>query len=488
MSFEEIIAKKGPLSHVWLAAHWEKKLTKQQVNETNIVETVDEIKSQRVQLALRLSGNLLLGVVRIYYRKVDYLYLDCNDALGKLKKLVFSPGTVNIDESVANLRNVTMPETFAEFEVVLPGDISTQQIHDVEEGVFTMNIAKAADITLPSDEHERMRGEDRRVSLDRARQHEISLPSDMDIMNEEAPPDLALPGAEEGPEIPPEEEAGFEYQDMVAQGWEGLQTEVEPQLEMPDLPQRAPVARGVRGPRRRYVVDRSTELTNASIEKNINDPSSLLRNLERAPHTRELLELAKTEKDSGKGLFDTPAFAGLAPELVSMMRITMKPAGEIELPQVSIETSELERRGSEGEVERGGGGGGGSPLRIEPEYAMPFPEEEEGLPLEEGSLVSKADQSEEVQQEAVPAGERKVIITKRTSAMHEFLSRKFTDVGAKANLSFNNLFQNKSRHAAAIAFFELLNIKSKNCIDIKQKEPYGDLQIKKTAGFNALTA
>lgn len=39
-------------------------------------------------MALRLSGHLLLGVVRIYYRQVEYLYTDCNDALGRLKKLV----------------------------------------------------------------------------------------------------------------------------------------------------------------------------------------------------------------------------------------------------------------------------------------------------------------------------------------------------------------------------------------------------------------
>src|SRR4051812_5328965 len=38
-------------------------------------------------------------------------------------------------------------------------------------------------------------------------------------------------------------------------------------------------------------------------------------------------------KDSGKGLFDMPAMPGLSPELLGMMRITMKPAGEIELPQ-----------------------------------------------------------------------------------------------------------------------------------------------------------
>jgi len=36
-------------------------------------------------LALRTSGQLLLGVVRIYSRKAKYLLDDCNEALVKIK-------------------------------------------------------------------------------------------------------------------------------------------------------------------------------------------------------------------------------------------------------------------------------------------------------------------------------------------------------------------------------------------------------------------
>jgi hypothetical protein len=36
-------------------------------------------------MALRLSGQLLLGVVRIYSRKARYLLEDCNEALVKIK-------------------------------------------------------------------------------------------------------------------------------------------------------------------------------------------------------------------------------------------------------------------------------------------------------------------------------------------------------------------------------------------------------------------
>jgi cohesin complex subunit SCC1 len=39
-------------------------------------------------MALRLSGQLLLGVVRIYSRKAKYLLDDCNEALLKIKMVI----------------------------------------------------------------------------------------------------------------------------------------------------------------------------------------------------------------------------------------------------------------------------------------------------------------------------------------------------------------------------------------------------------------
>lgn len=39
------------------------------------------MQEQAEPMALRLSGQLLLGVCRIYSRKAKYLLDDCNDAL-----------------------------------------------------------------------------------------------------------------------------------------------------------------------------------------------------------------------------------------------------------------------------------------------------------------------------------------------------------------------------------------------------------------------
>lgn len=99
---ESILAKKGALSKVWLAAHWDKKLTKAQIHAANIQTSVGDIIGEGVPpMALRLSGQLLLGVVRIYSRKARYLLDDCNDALVKFK-MAFRPGMVEMTTEQAH--------------------------------------------------------------------------------------------------------------------------------------------------------------------------------------------------------------------------------------------------------------------------------------------------------------------------------------------------------------------------------------------------
>lgn len=43
-----ILNKKGPLAKIWLAAHWDKKLTKAQIYETNIESTIEAILEPQV--------------------------------------------------------------------------------------------------------------------------------------------------------------------------------------------------------------------------------------------------------------------------------------------------------------------------------------------------------------------------------------------------------------------------------------------------------
>ena len=114
------LSKKGPLAKVWLAAHWDKKLTKAHVFETDVEATVDNIISPQVKMALRTSGHLLLGVVRIYSRKQKYLIQDLGEACAKIR-MAFRPGMVDLpaDNAIAHADTITLPEIFHDFETAV---------------------------------------------------------------------------------------------------------------------------------------------------------------------------------------------------------------------------------------------------------------------------------------------------------------------------------------------------------------------------------
>lgn len=46
-----VLSKKGPLARIWLAAHWDKKLTKAQIFETNIESSIERILKPKVSLS-----------------------------------------------------------------------------------------------------------------------------------------------------------------------------------------------------------------------------------------------------------------------------------------------------------------------------------------------------------------------------------------------------------------------------------------------------
>jgi len=73
----------------------------------------------QVKLALRTSGHLLLGVVRIYSRKAKYLLADCNEAFVKIK-MAFRPGVVDLPEEnrEANVAAITLQENFHDFDAL----------------------------------------------------------------------------------------------------------------------------------------------------------------------------------------------------------------------------------------------------------------------------------------------------------------------------------------------------------------------------------
>ncbi|XP_016550325.2 sister chromatid cohesion 1 protein 4 isoform X2 [Capsicum annuum] len=137
-----ILAKKGPLGTIWIAAHLERKLRKNQVADTDIGVSVDSILSPDVPIALRLSSHLLVGVVRIYSRKVGYLFDDCSEALLKVKQ-AFRSAAVDLppEESKAPYHSITLPETFELDDFELPDN-------EIFQGNVDHHISSREQITL----------------------------------------------------------------------------------------------------------------------------------------------------------------------------------------------------------------------------------------------------------------------------------------------------------------------------------------------------
>jgi len=108
---EQLLTKTGPLAKVWLAANVERKLSKSQILQSDISNSVHVIVDQgQAPMALRMSGQLMLGVVRIYGRKARYLLDDCNEALLKIRMTFRSTNNHDLPQQVTTTIDLNLPE------------------------------------------------------------------------------------------------------------------------------------------------------------------------------------------------------------------------------------------------------------------------------------------------------------------------------------------------------------------------------------------
>ncbi|KAL9157375.1 hypothetical protein ABFS82_08G001200 [Erythranthe guttata] len=109
-----LLSNKGALGIVWMAAHCHRRLKKDQVQQTNISSSIDKILDDEVPIVThRILAFLLLGVVRIYSKKVEYLFHDCNEIYNRLCGLKTGKSTrPSIGVSRTNYHSVTLPKRF----------------------------------------------------------------------------------------------------------------------------------------------------------------------------------------------------------------------------------------------------------------------------------------------------------------------------------------------------------------------------------------
>ncbi|XP_051950745.1 double-strand-break repair protein rad21 homolog isoform X1 [Xyrauchen texanus] len=314
-------SKRGTLAKIWLAAHWEKKITKAHVFECDLETTVKEILSPQIKIGLRTSGHLLLGVVRMYYRKIRYLLADCSDALVKIK-VAFRPGETDLPEDAleATFKAITLQEDFTDFDSQLP-DLNTIDVVDH----FSLNQCRTEDITLREnlgnsfltldgigEENQSYQGlfdqsfQTFSVHGDCFGDEEMAVDL-IDFIANESKDTLVTDFYEntpkELPATPPTSISVIEPESVIPE----LSCS-DTQMNSPSFTDKtflvnaeegftlAPVAvtptltrnRGKR--KRKLVVDLSKELTNDDIRDQLAEYSDLLTSLEIAPPTRQLME------------------------------------------------------------------------------------------------------------------------------------------------------------------------------------------------------
>ncbi|XP_070695066.1 double-strand-break repair protein rad21-like protein 1 [Pempheris klunzingeri] len=327
-------SKRGALSKIWLAAHWERKLTKAHVFECNLETTIRDIISPKMKIGLRTSGHLLIGVVRIYSRKAKYLLADCTDALVKIK-MAFRPGQTDMpDEGMeATLKAITLMEDFTAFDVQLPHPSNIDVVDH-----FSLNQSRSEEITLKEDF-----GSGFLNLVDFGKNNCKTVLLDMSFQS------LAQHGDTFG-----DEDKGFDLLDFLTTSSDHAESidfiSEEPQKENPKISslsyQQDADTVAVEAPtlnettllpnekeafalepvaitpnlekkrwkrKRRLVVDQAKQLTNESIREQLSDYSDLVAPLDMAPPTVQLMQW----KESGGAdkLFAQPCCTAVAPQI-----------------------------------------------------------------------------------------------------------------------------------------------------------------------------
>ncbi|XP_056320416.1 double-strand-break repair protein rad21-like protein 1 [Danio aesculapii] len=342
-------SKRGTLAKIWLAAHWEKKITKAHVFECDLETTIKEILSPQIKIGLRTSGHLLLGVVRIYSRKTRYLLADCSDALVRIK-VAFRPGQTDLpdDAMEATLKTITLPEDFTDFDSQLP-DLNTIDVVDH----FSLNQCRTEDITLKEnfgnlflslerigeemqsyqglfDQSFSVHGDcfgDEEMAVDLidiiANTAEDTLMSDFNgnSPNElpATPPPTAVNAVE--PEKPEtsclKEKSSPDVTETTFLVNEDEGFALAPVSATPCSAKKRKVRK------RKLVIDRSKQLTNSAIRDQLADCSDILSPLEIAPPTRQLMEWR--ESGGVKQLISSFCLPVLHPDLKQLFPSEVSP-------------------------------------------------------------------------------------------------------------------------------------------------------------------
>jgi hypothetical protein len=411
-----------------------------------------------------MSGHLLLGVVRIYARKMKYLFDDCSEALVKLKQaFTMGAGEVDLAAEQAPVANV-LPEPKGDLDLAVPENFALPILPD--DGVMPVVIAHAG----------------RRADIDQEPQ---AGTQDVDELPAFAPPDEF--GDEAGVRPAEVPAADMEPANISALDDSGIPDEPQSTMVGPAsvskaersdiIPQSEEKKRGVK--RRPLHVDTSTALSRETMAAWVEDAGPIVQQQELAPTSKKQMAQRQLELGGAPNVLKAPLLQYTAilrplfnreppakaerakepePEDEGAVRDAVEPSG---FEQVPVDADNVYEGMDDTNV------GGGADDTAPPVYAAePEEQEEAPLPGEDAAAPQNAE------------GDLK------TYQMGQFLELQYQTQKTNS-LSFNNLIEGKRVKTAARVFYHLLVLKTQDLVDLKQAKPYGDIDITRTGNFGA---
>eukprot|EP00039_Didymoeca_costata_P019578 m.338093 g.338093 ORF g.338093 m.338093 type:complete len:553 (-) comp18312_c0_seq1:82-1740(-) len=541
---EFVLAKKGALGKVWLAAHWEKKLTRTQASKSNIVEACNSIIKPVAPLALRTSGHLLLGVVRIFEIKQKNLMHDCNDAFVKFRN-TFQPVLVDLPGR-PNTSSITMVEKFSNF-----GDEELPDPNALDDTYVSMNTGSQEDITLPDNtlssidvvppemsgfgdaygtmdvlpfvnvnEDDSRKDEEEQVELGRdADNTEVTKPIDDTLLDEGHKHDsninLDVSEIPADPSMMEPNMSGFgdyepaDLSNMPSELNDTLAPARKKRRTIDDIEDLDPIEKTTKEKQSRKrklppVMDSSLEIANDVMRKGLDTegPNDITRQpykQQRGPFKYDRIAFSVTMYDwrlqdnSMEALFSRPSIPGFSGQILEKFKRHLKPTSgrrgitkEAEKDEDKIEPN---AEPDQSNVELGRQE---DPEVTQENFLFDEMQAPQDITLEDPGLIPDDSKIEDASGLDQTLGDSLMNNTDEdvsliasdehvlTVRTQKMIKSLHTTFESTDEISYNKLTKNKTRRQAATCLFELLVLKTKGYIDVDQSEPYSDILVSPT--------
>ena len=465
---------------------------------TDVPESVKAIVNQetageRIPLALRLSGHLLVGVVRIHSKQTHYLHHDAQDALSKIRRAFRTTAVApDVDlpeneqtakESAITMRGGQDNEEFSLQDV----DVDFGEYVDVEEPLGSQNVVEPRDITMSNapeamehalhslaqgayDDQLPSAGGDWEVELGRAGSVDGSAgPVLFDDMGDMGGDDYEGGGvelmeleksrdffADAAPGI------GGGLMDVSLEGGRISMVAIEDSVHKEPRPKRKRKASKAK-------MDAETQMDKRQLMRRVKGGedavADIYRNVEFVT-PRAMRAAARTNVSSHRS-------SGMANDLMDLMRQPFESYNASESEERFVELPASQQLDSqppvqfEDSVHDGMEDYGAADDHYDDAGAMDI-----DLPNDTAGDDEQAPEGEENNEHEEE--EEGPLQSKRSQLFHAFLSKKFEETDT---LSFEELVAGKSRLTVAGSFYELLLFKTHDIVGLTQEAAYTDISI-----------